>query len=334
MQLLVHVYMDSIFALLLFGERMAKDPSDPIDETAFPELTPDARMRLLAIGRDWNRDINAHRQDVFRIYGPLLARAPAAKFLRDIHYGPHARQRLDIFGERSADGAARPVVMFIHGGAFTRGNKSFDGLIYDNVLHWFALRGFVGVNVEYRLAPEIRFPQGAEDVSAAVRWVEHEIDAYGGDPTRLFMIGHSAGGSHLLTYLTDPCMGAAPSPHIKAATIVSGRLDLDLHPENPNASSVAAYFDDDAETLSNASAIAHAHRLDRPILIAIAQHENRFLDIYGRRYADRVQQNGQTCHLVEVPDHNHTSIVAHINAGDNRFSNRVLDFFRSFSSSG
>ncbi len=297
-------------------------------QVAFPELAPGARHHLLDIGREWNRDISAHRQEVFRIYGPILASAPKADVVRDLAYGPDARHRLDIFGAASTSDGALPVVMFVHGGAFTRGNKSFDGLIYDNVLHWFALRGFIGVNVEYRLAPEIAYPQGAGDVSAAVDWVEREIAGYGGDPGRIFMIGHSAGGSHLLTYLSDPRMGATASPNIRAVAVISGRLDLDTHPENPNAKNVAIYFGEDETDLANASAMTHSHRLDRPTLIAIAQHENRFLDLYGRNYADRLKRNGQPCTFIEVPDHNHTSIVAHINAGDDRFANQLLDFYR------
>lgn len=52
------------------------------------------------------------------------------------------------------------MLAFVHGGAFTRGSKSVDGEIYDNVLYWFARQGFIGVNIEYRQAPVARFPRG------------------------------------------------------------------------------------------------------------------------------------------------------------------------------
>ena len=78
---------------------------------------------------------------------------------RRLAYGAHARQVLDVFSPAGA--RAAPVMMFVHGGAFVRGDKRVTGELYENVLHWFARQGFVGVNIEYRLAPEAAYPGGA-----------------------------------------------------------------------------------------------------------------------------------------------------------------------------
>lgn len=294
----------------------------------FPELTDEQRDQLLRLGPRWNDDISGHRAQVLELYTPLLKRAQKAdRVVPDIRYGPHERQCLDIFAPDGAHGL--PVVVFIHGGAFTRGKKSANGEIYDNVLHWFARRGFVGVNVEYRLAPDITYPDGARDIAAAISWLEARIEDYGGDPNHLFIIGHSAGGSHLATYLADPATDRTVSAGIRAVALISARLDVDTHPDNPNAVHVAAYFGDKPELFRQRSPMSHAGRIRVPTLVAIAEFENRFLDDYGRRFSELMATAGRTVELIEVAGHNHTSIAAHINAGDDTFATQLLRFFKA-----
>lgn len=287
------------------------------------------RQRLQEIGPRWNDDIVAHRKIVLDIYGPLAGRADKSgiKVVRDLAYGSDARQRLDVFVPKDATNA--PVLMFVHGGAFTRGSKSVDGEIYDNVLYWFARQGFVGVNVEYRLAPQARFPAGAEDVADATRWVVRSIAAYGGDSQRLVLMGHSAGGSHVATYLLDPNIGLDPHPSVRAAVLISARLRLECRSDNPNARNVAEYCGHDSSVLDHRSAVTHAHRCRWPVFIGIAEFENRHLDVYGLEFAHAVANAcGRAPRIVQMPGHNHTSMVAHFNTGEEALGREILDFIR------
>ena len=134
----------------------------------------------------------------------------------------------------------RRVLVFVHGGAFTRGSKS-NRYFYDNVAYWFAHQGFIVVNVEYRLAPAAQFPAGAEDVGRAVGWVVENIAGYGGDPGDVVLMGHSAGGCHVASYLLDRVAWNEPHAGVSAAILVSARLRLECLPDNPNAANVAAY---------------------------------------------------------------------------------------------
>ena len=70
----------------------------------------------------------------------------------------------------------RPVLMFVHGGAFVGGGRRGPGgsPFYDNIMLFAARNGIVGVNTTYRLAPQNRWPAGAQDVGSAVRWVERK----------------------------------------------------------------------------------------------------------------------------------------------------------------
>ena len=124
---------------------------------------------------------------------------------RDIAYGPHPRQILDLFVPEDMTNA--PVVVFVHGGVFVRGDKRLSSEVYDNVLYWFARQGFIGINIEYRLAPESQWPGGADDLGLAIAWTRANVALHGGDPGSIFAIGHSAGSTHVGTYAYDPAAG-------------------------------------------------------------------------------------------------------------------------------
>ena len=73
---------------------------------------------------------------------------------------------------------------------FNRGNKNTAGSPFnDNVPLWAARNGMVGVNMTYRLAPQSTWPSGPQDTAAAVSWVRANIASYGGDPSRVFLMG-------------------------------------------------------------------------------------------------------------------------------------------------
>lgn len=96
-------------------------------------LTAHQLAELRAMGANGNADISAHRKAVIDLYSLPVARAPrdSTRVVRDRRYGPHARQILDVC--ETAGAQARPAVLFIHGGAFTHGNKSMNGDVDDSV---------------------------------------------------------------------------------------------------------------------------------------------------------------------------------------------------------
>jgi acetyl esterase len=282
---------------------------------------------LRELGPRYAQDIARHSQLVKELYAPLLLAQPAAgtEIVRSLPYGPHARQVLDVFRPPGAAGA--DVVVFVHGGAFVRGSRSTPEGVYDNVLRWFARQGFVGVNVEYRLAPEAPYPEGARDVAAALDWVQGRIGEFGGDPRRVLLIGHSAGGTHAATYCVDPVLAGAPC-HAAALVLVSARLRADTSERNPNAEAVRSYFGPDASLYDQRSPVTHAHRCAIPVMVAIAQHENPLLDVYGLEFAHRLARHrGEAPRIVQCAGHNHMSIMAHFDSGDDTLGREVLAFW-------
>ncbi len=105
----------------------------------------------------------------------------------DIVYGDQPRQRLDVYAPPGAKNL--PVVIFWYGGAWTNGDKAS----YRFVGTALAESGFVAVLPDYRLYPAAKFPMFVEDGARAVAWVERHAQTLGGDPTRIVLMGHSAG---------------------------------------------------------------------------------------------------------------------------------------------
>ncbi|WP_149535437.1 alpha/beta hydrolase [Siccirubricoccus phaeus] len=110
---------------------------------------------------------------------------------RDLRYGEGERQVLDIYRPLGAEGPA-PVVMYFHHGAFYIGDKA--ELSNRTLARALARRGFLVAVPNYRLYPEGRFPAFLEDAAAATAWMRREAAQFGGDPERVVLTGHSAGG--------------------------------------------------------------------------------------------------------------------------------------------
>lgn len=106
----------------------------------------------------------------------------------DIAYGEGALHRLDVYRPRSAGGLA-PVVVFLYGGRWQTGSRDEYRLLGDALTR----RGLVAVVPDYRLYPEVIFPAWVEDAARAVAWVRENATRFGGDPERIFVVGHSAG---------------------------------------------------------------------------------------------------------------------------------------------
>lgn len=142
--------------------------------------------------------------------------------VKDIAYGDRPRQALDVYWPPDPGGALRrgerrPVLLFAYGGSWSRGDKA----LYSLVGARFTALGFVVVVINYRLHPEVTFPAFVEDAAAAIAWTRRHIHAYHGDPDRIFVAGHSAGGHILsLVALDDRYLAA----HGLARSVISGLI--------------------------------------------------------------------------------------------------------------
>ncbi len=151
----------------------------------------------------------------------------------DIAYGPDERQKLDLYLPDA--GTTAPVLMFMHGGYWVIGHKDLLGFMAPALTQAPAIL----VSAGYRLAPGAKHPEQVDDCRAALKWVYENISGYGGDPERLFVGGHSAGGHLAAMIALQPGALEAlglPGGVIKGCFPVSGVFDVtDAPPERQEA---------------------------------------------------------------------------------------------------
>ena len=143
---------------------------------------------------------------------------------RSTAYGAGARQGLDVYRRRGADGA--PVVVFFYGGGWRSGSKG----LYGYIGKMLARRGYVTVLPNYRIYPEVRYPVFLEDGALALRWVKDNAAHFGGDAGKVFVMGHSAGAHIAAMLATDPrwlaAVDLAPERDIAGLVGIAGPYDF------------------------------------------------------------------------------------------------------------
>jgi arylformamidase len=144
----------------------------------------------------------------------------------DLPYGPSPAETLDVFLPADTAAASRaPVQVFLHGGYW----HLLDKADFSFVARAFAPAGAVTVVINYALVPTVDMDELVRQCRAAVAWVYRNAAAFGGDPDRVFVSGHSAGG-HLTAMLlaTDwPAFGGLPPGIVKGGAGISGLYDLE-----------------------------------------------------------------------------------------------------------
>ena len=243
----------------------------------------------------------------------------------DIAFGPHERHRLDVHVPKAKSAGLRPVVMFVFGGGFVQGHKNLHGeWIYGNVPNFFARNDIIGVNVNYRLAPEHQWPAGAEDVARAVAWAHQNIANYGGDPDQIFIMGHSSGATHVATYALRPELHPAGGPGIAGVMILSGGFYMT--PETPEPNHLA-YYGEDISKWPHRNLIANATWGDFEIFLSTAELEPHSFNRSFTSMVDALtQSSGRMPRVAHFLTHNHYSEQMAIGTGDEQIESALLGF--------
>ena len=149
--------------------------------------------------RGWVTSLVACALAACRPVSVLNALIPAGNMhvQRNLAFGTSPRQMLDIYRPVTPVAGALPVVMFFYGGSWDSGSKQ-DYLFVAEAL---TSLGYLVVIPDYRVYPEVKFPQLMQDPAQAVYWVKQHIASMQGDPDRVFLMGHSA-GAHLAMMLS------------------------------------------------------------------------------------------------------------------------------------
>ena len=241
----------------------------------------------------------------------------------EIAYGPDDRHRLKVYegNHRNPPGGAAPVIVFVHGGGFSAGNL-------DNLNHaatHFAGLGLIAVNITYPLAPEHNWPSGAESVAAAVDWVRANIGEYRGDPERVYIMGHSAGGNHVANYVFRPSVAGAAG--VAGAILSSPALEMASSPPNEMFS---AYFGANNRPRSELQVLNNIETGAVPVLITVAELDpDTFHSSTAQLFGRLIDDFDARPRLRQIPGHGHISYVSAIGTGDQLFTEEILDFILS-----
>lgn len=235
----------------------------------------------------------------------------------DLPYGEDPRHLIDLYRPVQGEGAA-PVLLFVHGGGFVRGEKRSDDHPFNaHVGRWAARQGMVGAVMNYRRAPDHGWPAGGEDVAVAIDWLRANIAGHGGDPARIVVMGTSAGAVHVATalMLRGARLGAA------AAVLLSG-----LYGYTPIDARDALYYGDPT---------VYPTRMPReavtattlPLFLACAQYDPpRFQRETIGLLAERLERHGSLTPAAILSGHNHYSLAAHLGTADTRLADDILGF--------
>ena len=160
-----------------------------------------------------------HAVCVFLVSVASVATAHAQPAARDIPYAAtHQRQVLDVYAPAGAKNL--PVVFWVHGGGWQSGDKTMVALKPKA----FTDAGFVFVSINHRLLPTVEMGAITGDVASALGWVHKNIAKYGGDPTRLLVMGHSSGGQLAALMCTD---GRYAKAEGYSLTMIKGCVPVD-----------------------------------------------------------------------------------------------------------
>ncbi len=255
------------------------------------------------------------------LYAPLQPKEPykGVEVVRDIAYGPDPLQKLDVFTPQAGHAKPLPVLLFVHGGGFTRGDKKQT----DNMVVWGVWNGMVGVDIDYRLAPKDPWPAGAEDLKSAIAWTRANIARYGGDPDRIFLWGHSAGANHVDDYVGHQELQGPEAAGVKGAIIMSAFYAPAVGAQ-PNP-----YYGSDASLQTLAPSVARMVKAKVPLYLINAECDPEGFRTYMASLDGALTKDGIKHGRLVAVDHGHLDEGMAVGTSDHGVTGPLLKWIRA-----
>lgn len=239
------------------------------------------------------------------------------KVFTDIAYSTdHRRNSLDIYAPAKTQNA--PVLFFVHGGGWSEGDKN----IYGHIGRHFSRNGFVTVVINHRLSPEVKHPAHAQDAAKAFVWVREHIAAYGGNPDRINLMGHSSGGHITALLASDPAYlgkhGHSPREVYRYVGI-SGVYNINLM---VTLSGYGHVFEKrDHESASPVSFMPAC-----PALLVYGEKDYISMPRQSTSFRDKIVRGGGSCDVFVAAGETHESIIVNVVKDDKPYAKRIMDF--------
>ncbi|MFA6915979.1 MAG: alpha/beta hydrolase [Parachlamydiales bacterium] len=244
--------------------------------------------------------------------------------IQDVAYGSEIIQKLDIYAPKNAKNM--PVIISIHGGGWTMGNKNPWAIPAETLMS----KGILSISIDYGLAPQYRMDNIINHIRQAIAWTYKNISQYGGNPNRLYVYGMSA-GAHLAGSALMPNWPkdfGLPEDIIKGLIALSGIYDLCTLVHAPQAESQKA-LQMTMEESTRDSPLYHLPNHSIPCIIAYGEKEPLILYRFeASNYAQELQKAGCNVSLIEVPKANHFDMINELaNAEGNVFKELMKMLF-------
>ena len=232
----------------------------------------------------------------------------------DVRYGPGEKEMLDIF---PADAPNAPVHLFIHGGYW----RAMDKSDYSFIAEVFQPAGATTVIINYDLCPAVTLETIVAQTMRSIAWTWRNVAGYGGDPSRLYVSGNSAGG-HLtaMALAHDWEAEGLPPDIIEGAIPVTGVFDCEPVPDITVNELVRL----DRETARRLSPLRNPPRRAVPVLVAVGGAEPRLWIEMSKDYAALCREHGLECEYMELPGHDHFDISRAVGDPNSPLSGAML----------
>jgi acetyl esterase/lipase len=254
----------------------------------------------------------------------------------DVRYGPEKLQALDVYAPAGARNL--PVVFWIHGGGWQRGDKAE----VQRKPQAFIEKGFVFVSTNYRLLPDVEMGTLVRDVAKAVGWVHQNIAEHGGDPTRLLVMGHSAGAQLAALLCTDDrylkaegvplsvvkgCVPVDGDTYDVPAIVQTDETRRRAHGLAPARFGWREKFGNDPAKHIDFSAVTHVAK-DKHIppflLLYVAEHP--YVSGQAQRLAAVLKDAGISAKLLGATETTHVRINAELGRPDDKPTQALFEF--------
>lgn len=241
-------------------------------------------------------------------------------YVADVAYGPHPRERLDIF---PAAGGPAPTLVFFHGGYW----QSFSRDTFHFVVEDFVKEGITAVCVNYPLGPEASMDGIVASCRSSLAWLYRHLAQHGGDPEKIYIAGHSAGG-HLVAMLmaTDwPGLAAElPRDLIKGGCAISGLFDL--------IPIQRSYVNDklgmDEAMADRNSPLRLAPSCDSPLIVSVGELESEEYHAQSSDFAVAWSKQGAPVTELTLSEANHFTVLEHLSAAEADLHQAILAHMR------
>ncbi len=225
---------------------------------------------------------------------------PNVRVERDVSYGSDSKQRFDVYLPARASHA--PVLLLVHGGGWRIGDKASRAVVQNKVARW-TRAGIIVISVNYRLLPAATPIVQAEDVARAIAAAQQRLPAWGGDPGRMVLVGHSA-GAHLVALIAGDQsfithQGGQPSV-VGSIILDSAVLDVEQTMLLPHLPLYDAAFGTSRRFWRAASPLRQLGAGASPFLIVCSTNRRDSCPA-AQRFAKRATALGVTSQVLQEP---------------------------------